>query len=71
MEKHECKGEKNCRFPDNLEIRLAVQEERTGTMKQDIQEIKESLKESKNRQNATLLGVIVSIGLMLFQSLVK
>lgn len=67
---HECKNEK-CRFPDNLEIRLAVQEERTGTMRQDIQDIKESLKESKNRQNATLLGVIVSIGLIIFQNMVK
>lgn len=50
----------NCK----MEIRVVQLEERTSTMKEDIQDIKQSLKESKNFQIATLIGVIVSIGLM-------
>lgn len=66
-----CKNER-CKFiENNIEIRLAVQEERTGSLKQDVQEIKDTLKDQKNRQNATLLGVIISVGLAIFQSILR
>jgi uncharacterized Tic20 family protein len=50
-----------------MEIRVVQLEERTSTMKEDIQDIKQSLKESKNFQIATLIGVIVSIGLIVIE----
>ena len=55
----------NCK----MEIRVVQLEERTSTMKEDIQDIKQSLKESKNFQIATLIGVLVSIGLMFVEKI--
>lgn len=55
----------NCK----MEIRVVQLEERTSTMKEDIQDIKQSLKESKNFQIATLIGIIVSIGLTVLEKM--
>jgi len=64
----------NCPNIHALDTRTSILEERTGTMREDITEvktelkdIKEDIKQSRTYTISTLVGVIVAIALMVFQ----
>jgi len=63
----------NCPEVHKLDKRVSILEERTSTMKEDIQELKDGINKivarldsNGQKNNGLLVGIIVSIGLTVF-----